>query len=158
MEEMNRRMACQILDTALLRDHGLRSLRPGLYASRRTGMIHYWGISAMSITIDLQDKLAQRLQRQAEARQMSLHEWVISVLSRAPEFPDQPEAWRELNARRFHLIHQRYQAGLTEAEEAELAELQATADKWLEPHDRERLEMLEPYEALARRLTHRSDE
>src|SRR5712671_6472190 len=107
----------------------------------------------MPITIDLQDELAQRLQRQAEARQMSLHEWVINVLSRAPEFPDQPEAWRALNARRFQLIHQRHQGGLTQAEEAELAELQATADKWLEPHDRQRLEMLEPYEALARPLT-----
>jgi hypothetical protein len=108
----------------------------------------------MSITIDLQDELTQRLQRQAEARQMSLQEWVIRILSRAPDFPDQPDAWRELNARRFQLIHQRHQSGLTEAEKAELGELQATADKWLEPHDRQRLEMLEPYEALARRLTH----
>jgi len=82
----------------------------------------------MSVTIDLQDELAQRLQRQAEACQMSLQEWVIRVLSRAPEFPDQPEAWRALNARRFQLIHQRHQGGLTQAEEAELAELQATAD------------------------------
>ena len=112
----------------------------------------------MSITIDLQDELTRRLQRQADARQMSLQEWVTRVLSRAPEFPDQPEAWRELNARRFQLIHQRHQAGLSAAEEAELIELQATADKWLEPCDRQRLEMLEPYEALARRLTQQSDE
>jgi hypothetical protein len=44
------------------------------------------------------------------------------------------------------------------AEEAELAELQATADKWLEPLDQQRLEMLKPYEELARRLTQKSDE
>ena len=112
----------------------------------------------MSITIDLQDDLLQRLQRQAEARRISLQEWLITVLSRAPEFPDQPDAWRELNARRFHLIRQRHQAGLTQAEEAELTELQATADKWLEPHDRQRLEMLRPYEELARRLTHPCNE
>ncbi len=89
---------------------------------------------------------------------MSLQEWVIRVLSRAPEFPDQPEAWRELNARRFQLIHQRHQCGLIQAEEAELAELQATADNWLEPHDQQRLEMLEPYKARARRLRQQSDE
>jgi hypothetical protein len=112
----------------------------------------------MPITIDLQDELVQRLQRQAEARQLSLHEWVIRVLSRAPEFPDQPEAWRELNTRRFQLIHQRHQGGLSAAEEAELAELQATADKWLEPLDQQRLEMLKPFEELARRLTQTSDE
>ncbi len=112
----------------------------------------------MSITIDLQDELARRLQQQAEARQMSLQEWVIKVLSRAPEFPDQPEAWRELNARRFQLIHQRHHGGLSQADEAELAELQATADKWLEPHDRQRLAMLQPYETLAQRLTQQPDE
>ena len=111
----------------------------------------------MSITIHLQDELVQRLQRQAEARQLSLHEWVIRVLSRAPEFPDQPEAWRALNARRFQLIRQRHQGGLTEAEETELAELQATADRWLEPQDQQRLERLQPYEELARRLTNPSD-
>ena len=108
----------------------------------------------MSITIEMQDELVQRLQRQAEARQISLQEWVVRILSRAPEFPDQPEAWRELNARRFQLIHQRHQGGLTEAEEAELAELQATADKWLEPQDQQRLAMLKPYEELVQRLTH----
>jgi hypothetical protein len=62
--------------------------------------------------------------------------------------------WRELNARRFLLIHQRHQGGLTEAEEAELAELQAMADKWLEPLDQQRLDALKPYEELARRLQH----
>ena len=42
---------------------------------------------------------------------------------------------------------QRHQGGLTEAEEAELAELQATADKWLEPLDQQRLDALKPYGA-----------
>ena len=42
----------------------------------------------MSVTIDLQDEIVQRLQRQAEARQISLQEWMVRVLSRAPEFPD----------------------------------------------------------------------
>lgn len=110
----------------------------------------------MSITIDLQEELLQRLQCQAEARQLSLHEWLIEVLSRAPEFPDQPAAWRALNERRFHLIHKRHQVGLGEAEEAELADLQAVADKWLEPADRQRLLALKPYEDLAQQLTHAS--
>jgi hypothetical protein len=110
----------------------------------------------MSITITLQDELVQRLQQQAEARRLSLDEWVMWILSRAPEFRDQPEAWRALNARRFQLIRQRHQGGLSEAEAAELADLQATADRWLEPLDRQRLDMLQPYEELARRLAHPS--
>jgi hypothetical protein len=105
----------------------------------------------------LQSELVHRLQQQADARQISLQEWIIRILSRAPEFPDQPELWRALNARRFQLIHQRHHGGLTKTEEAELAELQATADKWLEPYDQQRLQMLRPYEELARRLTHSSD-
>src|SRR5258708_2083397 len=111
----------------------------------------------MPITIDLRDDLVQRLQRQAEARQVSLQDWVIQLLHRSQEFPDPPEAWRQLNARRFQLIHRRHQGGLTAAEEAELAELQATADQWLEPLDRRRLERLQSYEQLAERLTHPSD-
>lgn len=46
--------------------------------------------------------------------------------------------------------------GLTEDEAAELAELQATADHWLEPIDRQRLDLLRPYEELAQRLTQQS--
>ena len=111
----------------------------------------------MTMTITLDDDLAQRLQRQAEARSISVQEWAILILGRAPEFPDQPEAWRQLNARRFQLIRQRHHGGLTQAEEAELAELQATADQWLEPVDRERLEMLKPYQELGQRLTHPSN-
>jgi hypothetical protein len=61
-----------------------------------------------------------------------------------------------LNARRFALIRQRHESGLTEAEEAELAELQTTADRWLEPLDRQRLEFLTPFEELAERLTNAS--
>jgi hypothetical protein len=112
----------------------------------------------MSITIDLQDEVMLRLQEQADAHQVSLQEWVIRILSQTPEIPDQPtEAWHELNARRFNLIHQRYHGGLSGAEEAELNELQATADKWLEPADRQRVKMLELYEELARRLTNPSN-
>lgn len=115
-----------------------------------------WEIDGMSITIDLHDDLLQRLERQAVARQMSLHEWLIEVLSRAPDFPDQPGAWRALNERRFQLIRKRHQAGLGEAEEAELADLQAIADKWLEPQDRRRLLALKRYEDLAQQLTHQT--
>jgi hypothetical protein len=74
-------------------------------------------------------------------------------LSRALESTEQATAWRELNVRRFQLIHRRHHGGLSAAEEAELAELQAVADRWLEPSDRQRLELLHPYEELAQRLT-----
>jgi hypothetical protein len=51
----------------------------------------------------------------------------------------------------------RHHGGLSPAEEAELPELEATADRWLEPIDRRRLEMLKPYEELAQRLMRQSD-
>ena len=70
---------------------------------------------------------------------------------------DQSEAWRELNIRRFELIHRRHQGGLSEAEAAELDELQSIADQWLEPMDHRRLEHLASYEELAQRLTGQSD-
>jgi len=111
----------------------------------------------MSVTITLNDELAQRLGQQAHARKVSLEEWTLLVLSRAPEHPDQPDAWRELNVRRFEMIRKRHQRGLTESEEAELAELQAAADRWLEPIDRQRLEALAPFEELAQRLAGESD-
>ena len=80
----------------------------------------------MPVIITLDDDLAQRLERQAHARQTTLQQWAIEILNRAPEFPDQPQAWRELNARRFALIHKRHHGGLTKDEAAELAELQPT--------------------------------
>lgn len=106
----------------------------------------------MSITLDLQADLLQRLQQQAEARRLSLHEWLIEVLSRASDCPDQPGAWQALNARRFQLIHKRHHGGLGPGEEAELNELQNTADKLLEPQGRQRLEMLELTEAPVERF------
>ncbi len=111
----------------------------------------------MSVTITVEDELAQQLERQAQARHVSLQQWAIQILSQAPSFPDQADGWRELNARRFQLISQRHHDGLSAAEEAELAELQATADRWLEPIDRERLELLRPYEELAQQLMQHSD-
>ena len=111
----------------------------------------------MPVNIILHDELAEQLERQAESRQLTLEQWAIEVLSRAPQFADQPEAWRELNARRFELIRKRHNGGLSESETTELAILQETADRWLEPSDRRRLEMLQPYEELAGRLTQQSD-
>jgi hypothetical protein len=112
----------------------------------------------MPVTIILDDELAQRLERQAHAHRTTLQQWALEILNRAPEFPDQPQAWRELNARRFELIHKRHHEGLSESEEAELAELQATTDRWLEPVDRQRLDRLKAYEELAQQLTRPSDE
>ena len=112
----------------------------------------------MSVTITLDDELAHRLESQARARQVSLEDWALTVLGRAPEFPDQPDAWRELNVRRFALIHRKCEIGLDRSEEAELTELQATADRWLEPVDRQRLALIEQLEAAAEQLSDQSDE
>jgi hypothetical protein len=111
----------------------------------------------MPITITLDDDLAIRLKEEAEARQVSVQQWAVQVLNGSREFLDQSEAWRELSTRRFELIHRRYQGGLSEAEAAELDELQSIADRWLEPMDHRRLEHLASYEELAQRLTGQSD-
>lgn len=111
----------------------------------------------MPVNITLHDELAERLERQAVSRKLTLEQWAIEVLSRAPQFPDQADAWRELNARRFELIRKQHNGGLSEGEAEELEELQETTDRWLEPIDRQRLEMLQPLEELAERLTRQSN-
>ncbi len=111
----------------------------------------------MPVTITLDDDLASRLKREAEARQVSVQQWAVQVLNGPRGILDQSEAWRELNIRRFDLIHRRHHGGLSETEAAELDELQSIADQWLEPMDHRRLEHLASYEQLAQRLTGQSN-
>jgi hypothetical protein len=93
----------------------------------------------MSVRITLSAELARRLRTQAEARKLSLEQWALAILASASQRPDQPEAWIELNGRRLALIRKRYEAGLSDAEERELAALQAAAADVFEPVDRRRL-------------------
>ena len=107
----------------------------------------------MPVTITLNDDLAGRLHQQAQAQHLSLEQWALTVLGHATEHPQELQTLATINQRRFALIRQRYTGGLSEAEERELAALQATVAQTLEPWDRELNEKLEPYEALAAQLS-----
>jgi hypothetical protein len=93
-------------------------------------------IKKMPVTITLSDELAARLHQQAQAQRLSLEQWALTVLGYATEHPQELQTWAALNQRRFALIRQRYTSGLSEANERELAALQATAAQTLEPWDR----------------------
>jgi hypothetical protein len=111
----------------------------------------------MSVSIPLDDELAQRLHSQAQARCLSLQQWTLLILRQASEQPGDPQAWTQFNARRLALIQRRYSEGLTAAEEQELVDLQDVADALCEPADRRRLERLAELELQARELLRPSD-
>jgi|GEM_PF-1815734 hypothetical protein len=112
----------------------------------------------MSVTITLDDDLADQLVRKAQDRNVSLEEWAIHILRNWPDDGGNRGSWPELNARRSELIQKRRSGGLTESEGTELEQLQATADRWLEPIDLKRLEALKPYEEVAERLAQQLDD
>jgi hypothetical protein len=108
----------------------------------------------MALTITLKRELAERLRSQAEARNLSVQEWALTILATASERPDYPETWTDLNARRLALIQKRYRVGLSEAEDKELATLQNAAAEVFEPADRRRFDHLR---ALVHKATGSTD-
>jgi hypothetical protein len=97
----------------------------------------------MSLTITVNDELAKRLRAQATARKLSVQQWALAILANASQSPEDSDTWIDLNSRRVALIRKRYEAGLNDMEEQELARLQAAAADILEPFDRRRLEHLQ---------------
>ncbi len=94
---------------------------------------------------------------QAQAHHLSLEQWALTALDQATAGSQELQTWAALNRRRAELIRRRYTGGLSEAEERELAELQAAVDRTLEPWDRELSRRLALYEAKAAQLS-RADE
>jgi len=78
------------------------------------------------------------------------------ILALATEYPEDAPPWKRLNRRRLELIQRKYHVGLEQAEERELAALQALADKHLEALDQPRLEWLTPYDELAKKISQRA--
>jgi hypothetical protein len=114
-------------------------------------------VKEMPVTITLNDTLAVRLRSQAQARQLSLEQWTLTVLGQIAEDPQEFQTWTTLNERRGELIRQRYTSGLNEAEENELAGLQDAVDKMLEPWDQQLSQRLASYEAQATQPSHAND-
>ncbi len=111
----------------------------------------------MPVTITLNDDLVLRLQAQAQARRLSLEQWALTVLDQATAGSQELQTWAALNRRRADLIRRRYTGGLNEAEDRELAELQATVDRTLEPWDQELSRRLALYETQTGQLSHIDD-
>ena len=94
----------------------------------------------MSVTFTLNDELAGRLQAQAQARNLSVEQWALAILTHVSELPDHPETWTDINARRLALIRKRYASGLNASEENALQTLQDNTAKVFKPIDQRRLE------------------
>jgi hypothetical protein len=94
----------------------------------------------MSLTITVNDELANRLRAQAAARELSVQQWALALLAKAAQSPEDAESWADLNSRRVALIRKRFEAGLGTTEEEELARLQEATAALLESLDRRRVE------------------
>jgi len=107
----------------------------------------------MSATLRLDDQLRNALRRQAEPHNLSWDQFALIILSEAAN-PAPNTDWNSLNQRRLVLIRKKYDGELTEAEQRELAALQAAAEKHLESFDQARLKWLEQIELQVEQLAH----
>jgi hypothetical protein len=64
-------------------------------------------------------------------------QWALTVLDQETAGSHKLQTWAALNRRRAELIRRHYTGGLNEAEDREMAELQAALDRTLEPWDQE---------------------
>ncbi len=96
----------------------------------------------MTITLQLEDPLAERLQSQANAKKVSVESCAKEVLEVALEPTAEWKSWSQVNSRRFALIRKRSQSGLDGTEAEELDQLQSHVAALLEPADRRMLDKL----------------
>ena len=87
----------------------------------------------MSITITLQQDLAERLEAEAMQRSISVEALATAILDRA--VTQTYDAWGEQNQRRLTLIRKSIQHSLLTEEQRELDSLQAALDARFEDFD-----------------------
>jgi hypothetical protein len=104
----------------------------------------------MAVTIQLNDKLASRLEVRASAENANLEEFTQILLARVLDQLEASERWGHQNKRRLELIEKSFQGCLSPNEERELEQLQAAADQWLAPVDRQLLDFATRLEDAAR--------
>lgn len=85
----------------------------------------------MSLTINVTDPLAHRLQSEADSRNIPVEQFALEILGQAVQGNESSPG----NRRRLALIRKQFAMGLTQAEAAELQELQRQADRRLEALD-----------------------
>lgn len=100
----------------------------------------------MTITLQLDDDLAERLKEQADASDISLESCVTEVLDSALEASSELKSWSLVNARRYELIRKSREMDLTPQEVEELSLLQSRVTALLEPADRKMLDQLSDLE------------
>lgn len=106
----------------------------------------------MALTITLGDEIASRAEARARELDLPVEAWITQLIAKA-ELIDEAQVWEQLNARRCALIEKRsHPDGLSSDEERELAGLNDSVDRALEPWDNELLESLKPHEAVASSL------
>lgn len=99
--------------------------------------------------LKLDNQLAERLQSQAQSRDITLRLWALLILDNASYLPDGPETWTTMNSRRLDLTRQKYSDGLSDKENRELEQLQAASATASEPADRRPLDHLNTFEEAA---------
>jgi predicted transcriptional regulator len=102
-----------------------------------------WEFFAMSIMINVQDDLAQRLQAVAKNQRVSVQELAITILDNAVPPVPQEESWGKRNQRRLELIRKSTRGHLSGQEQAQLDQLQAWLDAIFQPFDAGLLKQLD---------------
>jgi hypothetical protein len=110
------------------------------------------GVEAMSLTISLDEPLAEQVRRRASAKDLSPEQAARELLGHALHRIAEDEAWRESSQRRAALIQKSRSPGLTAEEGGELDRLQAAIDRRLEATDRHLLGVAEEFRQFAERL------
>lgn len=106
----------------------------------------------MSVTIVLDDSLADELRAQARVEQQSVETLAQELLAEAVRRRGRFAAWDRRNQRRVELIRKSTRRGLSAAEQAELDGLQAELDERLGHWDDELLEELSGLEQAVESL------
>jgi hypothetical protein len=106
----------------------------------------------MDLTISLDEQQAVNLQRQASSRHLSPEQFARALLDDALGRIVEEETWGAMNNRRIELIRKSRSSGLSAEEMRELEQLQAAADRRLEPMDRQLLGAAQHFRRLAEGL------
>jgi chorismate-pyruvate lyase len=93
----------------------------------------------MMLTITLDEAMTVQLRQQAAARQVSMEECAMQLLSEAVAQLADTTRWQQYNQRRVALIHKSAITSLSREEAAELEALQAALDQRLTPMDEQLL-------------------
>lgn len=107
----------------------------------------------MSVTITLNDALANQLRSQASVEERSVEDFAVQLLSEAVEQRLKSSSSAEQNQRRVELIRKSNREGLSADETEQLRQLQAALDERLEHWDNQLLGELSRMEHAVQTLS-----